>query len=135
MPCAGLKLRVICACFLASACASQPVAGGDDKRDVMADIRGVIGARLLNIRSCYEKAIEARPGAAGKMVVRWQLGSDGVPSDVMIKYNDATLKDAEECVLAEVRALRFKARVGGEILDIIYPFYFSENGSFSKSGG
>jgi hypothetical protein len=122
----------------ASSTKSENGASPETPRESIEQIRAVIGANLRRFAPCYERAIDERPGAAGRMVVQWSLSRDGIPTDVAIKESHESLKGAEECVLAEVRKFRFDSRDSDEILEIIYPFFFSENGMLpnrKKSGG
>ncbi len=128
----GYTLTAAGVAFFCGACASAPQNAKQNdlgaQRENMEQIRLVIGANLSKITPCYEKAIDERPGAAGRMVVQWNLGRDGAPADVAIRESHESLRAAENCVLSEVRQLRFPPRDSDETLEIIYPFFFSENG-------
>jgi len=127
-----LGLLALCgAC--ASSAKSENGTNFETPHEAMEQIRAVIGGNLGKITPCYEKAIDERPGAAGKMVVQWNLSRDGIPTSVAVKASHESLKGAEECVLNEVRKFRFAIRDSDETLDIIYPFFFSENGMFLKA--
>lgn len=110
-----------------SACVTQPTAPSDVGAE-SEDIRREIGSHLSEIQPCYELAIDAVPGAAGKMLVRFLIVSDGSVRDAEVRANHPTLKAAEECVLNQVRAMRFTPRSEEGELEILYPFYFTENG-------
>lgn len=119
----------IAALALAS-CATGPARESEptDEHAVSEGIRREIGSRLGQFEPCYGLAIDAYPGAAGKMVVRFLLRADGTVTEAEVKSAHPSLEAGEDCVLAHVRELRFPARPGGEEIEVIYPFFFTENG-------
>src|SRR4051812_48619480 len=90
-------------------------------------IKSVIARHLPEFEPCYLKAIDEYPGARGKIVARWLVSDTGAPLSVSIKSADPSLKAAEDCVLSVIGKQTFPSSKPGEELEVIYPFYFSEN--------
>lgn len=94
-------------------------------------IRAVIGQNMTFFERCYLAAIEAYPGARGKIVAQWIVNDQGATSSIIIKEIDPSLKGADTCVINVLRSLTFSKLPPGEEIEVFYPFYFSENGKFN----
>ena len=112
---------------LTSSCVSKPAV---DTAEVRKGIYASVSAHMKDFESCYLKAIDASPGARGKLVANWQVNDFGLPLFVTVKESDPSLKAAEPCVVAVLTFMTFPKAPKGEEIDVIYPFYFSENGRF-----
>ena len=94
-------------------------------------IKRVIHGHRQEVEACYEKAIEARPGAEGKVVISWDIGPDGhvVASSVSTVKVDAKIAHISPCLESAVQGWSFP-RLSEEELEVgvKFPFFFSENG-------
>jgi hypothetical protein len=94
-----------------------------------ADIDQVVKARRGVFRMCYQRRIDKVANLAGKVVVRFKIGGDGIVQPDHTATTDAsTLHDAEveQCIKANINRLHFPARGGSA--NVTYPFVFSQGG-------
>jgi outer membrane biosynthesis protein TonB len=84
-------------------------------------IRRVIRLHVSEVKRCYESQLEKNPNLAGKVNVRFVVGTEGkvLESDVI----ESTLKDAkvERCIAAAVLLWEFPKPQGGKVT-VVYPF-------------
>jgi hypothetical protein len=116
--------------FSFTGCVSKPAL---DDNETRKGVYSAVGAHMKEFERCYLKAIDESPGARGKLVANWQVNDLGFPLFVNIKESDPSLKAAEACVVSILSLMRFPKAPASEEIDIIYPFYFSENGKFGPS--
>lgn len=62
----------------------------------------------------------------GKVETRFTIGPDGKVKEANILKSSLNNKAAEACVIGEVKQLVFPAPEGGGIVDVEYPFSFSQ---------
>jgi hypothetical protein len=89
-------------------------------------IKEVVRHKLPDIQQCYETAIKetGKNPPEGRVVVNFKIVSSGATSDASIKKDGTTLKNnrVQECVLEEVRAMRFPAPTDNREHPIVFPF-------------
>ena len=89
-------------------------------------IKEVVRHKLPDIQSCYEGAIKetGKNPPEGRVVVNFKIVASGATSDASIKKDGTTLKNnrVQECVLEEVRAMRFPAPTDNREHPIVFPF-------------
>lgn len=91
-------------------------------------IQKIIQGQQFRVQLCYRKALDKKPGRAGKVVVRLTVGADGKVKAAVITEN--TLSDAgvEKCLIELVRGLVFPVIPGGGEVVVSYPFIFQSAG-------
>ena len=90
-----------------------------------ANIFKVVTRRKNAIKFCYDKALMLNPKLAGKIVVKWTIGTDGRVKNATV-LPGATLKDksVQSCILMRVRTMRFAKPKSG-ICIVRWPFIFN----------
>lgn len=96
------------------------VAGALDASIVLAQVR-----RHSNVLSyCHKRELSDSPDLAGTVAVRFDLGSDGVPSGVT---HDTSIDNAAlgPCLARQVAKMRFPAVEGREVVAVEIPLEFA----------
>jgi hypothetical protein len=92
-------------------------------------IRGAIGAKIPEVKECYEEWLKQNPKLAGRMVVGFTISADdaGTGGVSKVAVIDGGLGHAlmEGCVLNSFHDLRFEAPDGE--LTVHYPLAFSSD--------
>src|SRR5688572_26920238 len=83
----------------------------------------VIKASAGIFRACYQKELNRTPNIGGKLVVRFTIASDGSVSKAAIVSSTVGSKVVDQCVLRNIRRLRFPAP--GAVSHVNYPFLFA----------
>lgn len=84
-------------------------------------IRRVVKEHEAQVRYCYERALQRRPGLAGKVTVQWVIDAEGRASQAQARGFD---DDVDDCLERRVDGWRFpKVGVGAPIV-VSYPFVF-----------
>lgn len=92
-------------------------------------IKRVIEQHRPEVVRCYHEAIEARPGAEGKVVMAWEIQPDGRTSAVTVKSTDQKIQHISLCLSRVIGAWTFPPLAKEEVtVNVSYPFFFSENG-------
>ena len=88
-----------------------------------SDIARFIKRAQPSIRACYEIRLKFKPELAGKLTVRWTIGTDGAVKAVTTSgsLSDSSVKN---CVMRRFRRMRFPKPEGG-ICVVKWPFVFS----------
>jgi outer membrane biosynthesis protein TonB len=86
------------------------------------DIRAVIRRQTGSVRSCYERALVARPALQGRVDVRFVIDTNGAVAQSAI--HSTTLGDAqvEDCIGQAACDWQFPRPNGGGIVIVSYPF-------------
>jgi len=95
-------------------------------------IRETVRLHLREVRDCYEKAIDERPGAEGKVVLEFDIGVDGRATAVRVKDAGPKITHIAPCLSERLKSWQFPAPLSNEIVTVAYPFFFSENGRFHQ---
>jgi TonB family protein len=85
-------------------------------------IQRIIRGNYAALRACYVRRLAAEPGLAGKITVRFVIGTNG---DVTEASADTAFPNAKvtACVVDAFRQLKFPAPEGG-IVTVTYPILF-----------
>ena len=104
---------------IAAAADKQPEVHGSLDKEV---IRAVIHSHLSDVKSCYDKALAAKPDLAGRLTVQFVVNKEGGVSAAV--KQEATFDNAlaEGCILDAVKRWKFPAPDGGGIVVVTYPF-------------
>jgi hypothetical protein len=100
------------------------VEGGLD-RDLIAD---VINRHMGQFRFCYEQGLQGAPGLAGRVAVRFTIGSNGTVKSAGIDNTTMNSSLVESCVVNRMRSLKFPLPEGGVDVKVSYPFMFRRTG-------
>lgn len=116
-------LAFACAAALLASCVMAPTYEPVQDREA---IRKVVQSNIKAMQTCYEQAIDARPGAEGKAIAHWEILPDGSVQNARFDELHPTLEGGRECWLKEIRSMKFGAVPEADIADVTYPFFFSE---------
>jgi hypothetical protein len=100
------------------------VEGGLD-RDLIAD---VINRHMGQFRFCYEQGLQGTPGLAGRVAVRFTIGSNGQVKTAGIDNTTMNSSMVESCVVSRMKSLKFPLPEGGVDVKVSYPFMFRRTG-------
>lgn len=79
-----------------------------------SEVRGVLGRFSKRVERCYERVLASNPSAAGRVEIQFRVNASGETEDARLPANE--LGDSfGNCVLTEVRRLRFSAPAGGSV--------------------
>lgn len=84
-----------------------------------------IRAQRAPLLACYDKALEAQPGLAGKLTTAFTVAEDGTVADARIAASTLRAPTLEACVRDAVAAWRFAPAPGAGPTAVRYPFTFS----------
>lgn len=116
--------------FLAS-CASKP----PNVYQLEADREGIkktIQPRLKELRPCYEMAIDAYPGAEGKVLAQFDIGDDGSVKKLEFVEFHKSLEGGRICMMDTINKWKFPKPNSEEVVTVKYPFVFSERLTFQR---
>ncbi len=115
--------------LLLAGCTSSTKATYEPEAD-REGIRGVVQARMKELRQCYYMILDANPAAEGKVVLAWDLGPDGkaVHTRMDSFKGRRGIENIAPCLIARVNSWQFPRPSSGEATSVSYPLYFSENG-------
>ena len=125
---AGIRLAITISVVLIFniSCSTTPVYDPQTDRE---GIKRVIQSHHSELQACYERAIDERPGAEGKVVMSWVIEPDGRVSKIETKEAGAKIAMIAPCLSKAIAKWRFPKLAEGELqVDVSYPFFFSENG-------
>ncbi|MBX2994844.1 MAG: TonB family protein [Bdellovibrionaceae bacterium] len=92
-----------------------------------SQIQSVIQTNISGVMNCYEEAERKTPGIAGRIKITFEVAADGRVRKTQISESSLKNKQAEDCVVAESKKWIFPKPVGGEIVEVHYPFAFEKN--------
>lgn len=79
-----------------------------------SEVRGVLGRFQRRVERCYERTLASNPSASGRVELRFRVDAKGETEDARLETNE--LGDSfGQCILSEVRRLRFSAPSGGAV--------------------
>lgn len=102
------------------------IAEQDQKID-REEVRLIIRKNLNSIKTCYDDGLKNNPNIQGKIVIEWDLASDGSVSKAAVKSSELKSETVENCIVNKIKALKFPASPTGTIANISYPFSFSKS--------
>ncbi len=81
----------------------------------------MVTRNLGQVRHCYERVLEAHPGAGGRLTLRWVIGVDGRVVGAAVESDETGAPALGDCVVGAVRRWLFPAPAGG-VVSVNYPF-------------
>lgn len=79
-----------------------------------SEVRGVLGRFQRRVERCYERTLASNPSASGRVELRFRVDDKGESQDARLEVNE--LGDSfGQCILSEVRRLRFSPPSGGSV--------------------
>jgi Ca-activated chloride channel family protein len=97
------------------------VKGALDKNVILRVIR----QRQAQMRYCYERALRKNPGLSGTLKVQWSIDANGRVQAVKIRSGSLNDSKMRQCVIRQVKKMRFPKPSGGGSVKVIFPFKFS----------
>jgi TonB family protein len=76
-----------------------------------------------SFRFCYQRELQNNPDLAGRVVLRFTIGTDGRPKGGSIASSTLNNKVAHGCILKTLRRMTFKPPKGG-VCPVRWPFTF-----------
>ncbi len=90
----------------------------------VAIIREYVRRNLQAVRACYAKRLAELPTLAGKIVLRWTIGKDGLVTAVEVLSDTVSDTKLAACLKEIVKRWRFPSSRAG-ITIVSYPFVFA----------
>lgn len=87
-------------------------------------IRRIVRQNLGRMRLCYENGLRTKPDLAGRVAVKFVIGSDGAVSSAADGGSDLPDAAVISCVVRSFQSLSFPAPEGG-VVTVSYPLTFS----------
>jgi hypothetical protein len=116
-----------CATQSVSSSASPSGSSSASRAELGRDtIRAVVHAHFRAVSACYEEAIDARPGAMGKVMAEWDISPDGSVGHVVFSEVDPTLEAIKPCLSKEIATWKFPPSSAADETTVKYPFFFDE---------
>jgi len=88
-------------------------------------IRRVIREHLREIRSCYERELQASPDLHGKVVLEWDIGEGGQVLNAHVGNDSSGNPKIGQCLVSRLKTWRFPDPPKDQIGRVVYPFIFS----------
>lgn len=95
-------------------------------------IRVVVREHFRAVSTCYEGAIDERPGAMGKVMAEWDITPDGAVQSAHLTEVDPSLESIRTCLVAEISKWKFPASTAKDVTTVKYPFIFDERKPLTK---
>jgi outer membrane biosynthesis protein TonB len=92
------------------------------------EIAKVVRQHVAEINYCYEKGLIADASLTGKMNVLWNIGADGRVTITRIINSELRNGQVHSCITGNIRTWEFPKPTGGNIVEVTYPFLFSNAG-------
>lgn len=90
------------------------------------EIRTIVHSHFRAVSACYEEAIDARPGAMGKVMAEWDITPNGAVHDVRLTEVDPSLEAIKPCLTKEIASWKFPPSTSKDEATVKYPFFFDE---------
>lgn len=87
-------------------------------------VKEVILSHMNAVKHCYNQELKKDAALAGKVIVKFTVGSKGPVTAAAVKQTTLNNKDVEECMVKEVKTWIFPEPRRGETVDISFPFVF-----------
>lgn len=97
------------------------VESADVNREQLASY---VRTRKTAIQQCYERELKRTPTLKGKVVVRFNIGTNGRASDVEIEENTLGNESVAACIRSVIKSWVFPFKPASEV-PVAYPFVFS----------
>ena len=96
-------------------------------------IRRVIRQHIGEVKRCYEAELVKNPHLAGKVMVRFTIGTDGKVTESAIQETTLGNAAAEKCISDALLKWEFPKPQGGKVV-VSYPFMFASTESPDSAG-
>jgi len=110
--------------FAASAGARQMGVENEVGVYEVADVEDTMTGHMDEVGDCYDRAGRAQRYAGGKVVLRFLVGGDGTPADVLIIATELGNYDVERCLVEVGRKVKFPPPLGRKATTFEYPVEF-----------
>jgi TonB family protein len=87
-------------------------------------VRRVVRSKLIEIKNCYERALNVDKSLEGKVVIRFIIEDQGRVRIASTKSSTLNNRAVEECVAARIRNAIFPEPPPGTVAEVDYPFVF-----------
>ena len=91
--------------------------------DALKPITKYVKTRMGAFRNCYHMVLKKNPGVAGKIVIEFELQSDGKPAKIKFIQNTINNDKLWLCLKSRIARWRFP-KPGEETLTIQLPMFF-----------
>ncbi|MBM4398575.1 MAG: TonB family protein, partial [Deltaproteobacteria bacterium] len=92
-----------------------------------ASVESVFRRRKGAIQDCYERALKVNPNAAGKVTIRFTIGTGGTVTSIDVADNSTGDTGIGTCIVQKVRSWPFPASEEGDVT-FVYPFVLTSGG-------
>lgn len=106
----------------------EPVLDDGNQGLTRDEIARVMRHVMGQYRYCFERALAADPNVAGKVVLAFSIGPDGLVRVANVAESTLDHSDVEACTVKVTARLRFPAPRGGGQVMVSYPLVFSSAG-------
>lgn len=96
-------------------------------------IQRIVRQNFGRFRRCYESGLRSNPNLAGRVAVRFLIGSDGIVGSAGDGGSDLPDQSVVSCVVRAFFGFQFPAPEGG-IVTVVYPIMFSPGDGGGSSG-
>ena len=94
------------------------VGGGLD----MAQVAAVVNRHQGQIRYCYEKGLQSKPGLSGRLKMKWTINSRGMVTAAKVAGSSLNNRTVESCITKKLKSWRFPRPVGNQNVKVNFPF-------------
>lgn len=113
----------------------KPDSGAEAKGSLDKDvIRRVMRAHIGEVKQCYEAQLAKDKDLAGKVMVRFTIGTDGKVTESGIESTSLKSPAAEKCIADAVLGWEFPKPQGGKVV-VSYPFVLASSEPTDAKGG
>jgi len=98
-------------------------------------IQRIVRQNFGRFHLCYEKGLRTNPNLAGKVAVKFTIGSDGNVKSTSDGGSTIADKTVRDCVTAAFNGLSFPQPEGGGTVEVVYPIVFAPTGGSTFRGG
>ncbi len=124
---AGLALGLASALSSGCATTATTATSGVYQQELDRDsIRNVVREHFRAVSTCYEGAIDERPGAMGKVMAEWDITPDGNVLNAHLNEVDPSLEAIRPCLVGEISKWKFASSTAKDVTTVKYPFIFDE---------
>lgn len=99
---------------------------GDEKAYDREAVRQTIRKSITSFKNCYDEGVKKNPSLEGKVVVEWDIGTEGSVKTAAIKSSTLNDDAVHKCMIDNIMVLKFPAPLDGMTANIVYPFVFAK---------
>lgn len=86
-------------------------------------IRLVVKDHVKDIHGCYEAGLRTKPGLVGKIILEWNIETNGSAHDVKVEHSLDSV--VESCLIEKLKTWEFPHPPKGKATYVSYPFTFT----------